>query len=190
MSDIGYDDETTALVVTSSPPTQRIKDGTTERTRITSIAVKCVAVMVVILAIVSLSSVIGGNDRSKTVGFDFSETALLRSEPVYDPTKDFCFKAGVNDWYCWDTNGALPEGDGWYPVDAPSSGDCGNRCTKFHVYDPNKDFCFQAYGHDWYCWHNKVVVPIGHWGMVIRDSGDCGNWCAKCSAQQDLICLM
>ena len=147
MSDIGYDDETTALVVTSSPPTQRIKDGTTERTRITSIAVKCVAVMVGILAIVSLSSVIGDNDHSKTVGFDLSEAALLRSSaPVYDPKKDNCFQRDQEGWsvemlededwddpYCWSSSDSfkswkLVGGPGYKKVGPPIviNGICGS----------------------------------------------------------------
>ena len=69
MAPIDYDNETTPLaVVTTSSTTPGIKEDTTETTvPIKGTAVKCVAAMVGILAIVSLSSVVGGNDRSSTV---------------------------------------------------------------------------------------------------------------------------
>ena len=146
-----YDDESTPLVVVSTgPTTPGIKEDTTETTvPIKGTAVKCVAAMVGILAIVSLSSVVGGNDRSKTVAFDFSETALLRSGtacvPKYDPKKDYCFKDNVTpDHYCWWPSDYFPVGD-WKGVNAPSGANsgCGTLCTKLNYVigiEPEEEF--------------------------------------------------
>jgi len=162
---------------------------------------------------------------------DLSEATLLRSAaPVYDPNKDFCFKADGLDQYCWDTTGNFPDGY-WDQVDARTSGGCGDMCTKtkkyhcfqahghdwkcwtetngfpdgdweyygsrsssdgcgnecttFRDYDPNMDTCYQAIGHDWYCWDRTFCgEPLGYWGKVDpRKSGDCGNWCTRTSSK-------
>jgi len=78
MIDLGYDDESTPLVVATIPP--RIEEDTAERKTLSNTAVKVVVAMVGMLAIVSLVGDISGNDvRSSTVAL------VNRKDPALNP---------------------------------------------------------------------------------------------------------
>ena len=101
---------------------------------------------------------------------------------VYDPSKDYCFKAIKVDFdqYCWDPTATFPSGY-WEGVTAAGYDNCGPRCTP-SVYDPSQDYCFSDKDNvGKYCWCQlDYLLSEGNWeGKGGRGYNDCGLLCTK-----------
>jgi len=98
MIDLGYDDESTPLVVAIIAP--RTEEDTAERKPTTNTAVKFVAAMVGMLAIGSFVGVIGGNDvRSSTVALVNGNWDHVVGD-VKECPKECQYSGKEIDWIC------------------------------------------------------------------------------------------
>ena len=101
---------------------------------------------------------------------------------VYDPSSDYCFKDHDNvDKYCWYPTKNFPYPAGQWGVESGRD-DCGPKCSKVQIYDPDQDNCFRDdANYDKYCWYGcgGTPNPIGQWTLVTGAAynDNCGAQC-------------
>ena len=119
-----------------------------------------------------------------------SPTHSPTARTAYIPLRDLCFEDKDNyGKYCWYPAGNFPDPIFRYPFgnwklsDGRSYYDCGPKCSKVQIYDPDQDDCFSDnLNYDKYCWYGSgdgIPVPVGQWtrvtGRAYHDS--CGLQC-------------
>ena len=62
--------------------------------------------------------------------------------------------------------------------------DCGLKCSKVQMYDPNQDHCFSDdNNYDKFCWYGGYGTPdpVGQWTQVtgVAYNDNCGAQCTK-----------
>ena len=110
-------------------------------------------------------------------------TPSLTTRSVYDLSSDYCFNDYVNTWkYYWYPTYNFPDPGPEHWGVKTGRDDCGLKCDKVQMYDPDQDACFSDdHNYDKYCWYGwppyyhhgfGIPVPIGQWvtGLAYNDN--------------------